>query len=125
MDNVNLKVKIYLENSQGKFMGIGVLWLLEKVRTCGSLRAAAADLGISYSKAFRMIENLEASLGTDVLDRRRGGMNRTGASLTAFGEKFISLYDDFQRECKGLLDKPFTEFSEKLEDLLEKESNRQ
>ena len=118
MDNVNLKVKIYLENAQGKFMGIGVLWLLQKVRTCGSLRAAASELGISYSKAFRMVENLEASLGTDVLERRRGGMNRSGASLTPFGEAFIRLYDDFQQECKGLLNKPFSEFGEKLEKIL-------
>ena len=118
MDNVNLKVKLYLENSQGKFMGIGVLWLLEKVRSSGSLRAAASELGISYSKAFRMVENLESSLGVEVLERRRGGMSRTGATLTPFGEAFISLYDDFQKQCKNLMDKPFSEFSEKLEKLL-------
>ena len=32
MDKINLKVKLYLENEQDKFMGIGVLWLLQKVR---------------------------------------------------------------------------------------------
>ena len=118
VDNVNLKVKLYLENSQGKFMGIGVLWLLQQVQACGSLRAAAAELGISYSKAFRMVENLETSLGVEVLERRHGGMNRSGASLTKFGESFIALYDDFQKQCKGLLDKPFSAFSEKLEKML-------
>ncbi len=54
MEKINLKVKLYLENEQDKFMGIGVLWLLQKVQECGSLRAAALDLGISYSKAFRL-----------------------------------------------------------------------
>ncbi len=119
MDNVNLKVKLYLESDKGKFMGIGVLWLLEKVKACGSLRSAAAELGISYSKAFRMVQNLETELGVEVLERKRGGMQRTGASLTRFGEDFICLYDTFQRECKVLLDKPFYDFSNKLDSMLE------
>ncbi len=119
MDNVNLKVKLYLESDKGKFMGIGVLWLLEKVKACGSLRSAASELGISYSKAFRMVQNLETELGVEVLERKRGGMQRTGASLTRFGEDFICLYDTFQRECKVLLDKPFYDFSNKLDSLLE------
>lgn len=114
MKNVNLKVKIYLESDNEKFMGIGVLWLLQKVKEFGSLRSAAAEMGISYSKAFRMIENLEASLGKEVLERRKGGVQRSGASLTAFGEQFIDLYDGFQSRCKELLEEPFREFSENL-----------
>ena len=47
MDNINLKVKLYLEDEQEKFMGIGVLWILQRIPSCGSLRAAAAEMGIS------------------------------------------------------------------------------
>lgn len=118
MDAMNLKVKLYLENGNDKFMGIGVLWLLQKVRECRSLREAAQEMGISYSKAFRMVKNLEEALGADVLARRRGGSERNGASLTPFGERFIVLYDEFQRECKELMKEPFSEFSAKLDELL-------
>ena len=118
MDNINLKVKLYLENEQGKFMGIGVLWLLQKVEACGSLRAAATEMEISYSKAFRMIENLESSVGVAVLERRKGGMQRSGAKLTPFGKTFIALYDDFQKNCKALLEKPFEKFSGQLSALV-------
>lgn len=120
MENVNLKVKIYLENENEKFMGIGVLWLLQKVSLCGSLRSAASELGISYSKAYKMIENLEASLGREVLERKKGGMNRTGASLTPFAQDFIVLYDNFQKQCKVQLEKPYNDFKEKLDELLKK-----
>ena len=122
MEKMNLKVKLYLESSQEKFMGIGVLWLLQKVKECNSLRAAAGALGISYSKAFRMIENLEASLGVSVLSRKKGGVERSGASLTEFGEKFIVLYDVFQKECKSLLECPFADFEGKLSALIEAEN---
>lgn len=121
MSNYNLKVKLYIENEEDKFMGIGVLWLLQRIEKCGSLRAAAIDLGISYSKAFKMIENLEKSLGQEVLSRRRGGASRTGASITPFGFAFMNLYDDFQRECKALLDAPFEDFCRKLEKMKERE----
>lgn len=113
----SLKVKLYLEDSQEKFMGIGVLWLLQKIEECGSLRAAALALGISYSKAFKMVENLEASLGQDVLVRKRGGVNRIGASITPFGLKFMALYDDFQNQCKALLKEPFDDFMKNLDSL--------
>ncbi len=117
MDAMNLKVKIYLENETDKFMGIGVLWLLQKVRECRSLREAATEMGISYSKAFRMVKNLESALGREVLERRKGGSDRSGASLTDFGERFIELYDNFQRRCKNLLNEPFEQFKNSLGEL--------
>ena len=120
MDNINLKVKLYLEDEQEKFMGIGVLWILQRVPVCGSLRAAAAEMGISYSKAFRMIEKLESTLRKPVLERHRGGMQRNGAKLTPFGQEFILLYDDFQRTCKSLMEEPFRKFTDELSGLVSK-----
>ena len=117
MEDYSLKVKLYLEDSQEKFMGIGVLWLLQKIEECGSLRAAALDLGISYSKAFKMVENLEAALGQRVLVRQRGGAERIGITITPFGKKFMALYDTFQQQCKALLKQPFDDFMKNLNEL--------
>lgn len=119
MNDYNLKVKLYIENEDDKFMGIGVLWLLQGIVRCGSLRAAALDLGISYSKAFKMVDNLEKALGQEVLVRRRGGASRSGVSITPFGLAFMDLYDAFQRECKALLEAPFKGFCGKLEKIKE------
>ena len=118
MDDINLKVKLYIQNGKEKFMGIGVLWVLQKTKEMGSLRAASADLGISYSKVYRMIVNLEKNLGAKVVDRRKGGSDRSGATLTEFGERFADMYDSFQRQCKALLDKPFEEFTVQMHDLI-------
>lgn len=124
MDDYSLKVKLYLEDSQEKFMGIGVLWLLQKVEECGSLRSAAINLGISYSKAFKMVENLESALGQSVLERKRGGSSRIGASLSPFGVQFVSLYDGFQKQCKQLLEEPFEDFMKNLTLLKEEFSEK-
>ena len=120
MDRMNLKLKIYLENDRDKFMGIGVLWLLQKVDGLKSLRAAANELGISYSKAFRMVENLEDSLGMKVLERRKGGSDRGGATLTDFGRAFIALYDDFQKESKALVQPRYEGFCRDLQETIDR-----
>ena len=118
MDDINLKVKLYIQNGKEKFMGIGVLWVLQKTKELKSLRAAATDLGIAYSKVYKMMVNLEKNLGVKVLDRRKGGSDRNGATLTEFGEKFAEMYDSFQQQCKALLDKPFEEFTAKMHGLI-------
>ncbi len=119
MEDINLKVKLYVQNGKEKFMGIGVLWVLQKTRELGSLRAAASDLGISYSKVYRMIVNLEDNLGVKVVDRRKGGSDRSGATLTEFGERFADVYDRFQKECKALLNEPFVKFTEEMNGLID------
>ncbi len=118
MDDLNLKVKLYIQNGSEKFMGIGVLWVLQKTQELGSLRAAANDLGISYSKVYRMIVNLEKNLGARVIERRKGGADRSGATLTEFGIRFAEMYDTFQRECKALLDPEFVKFTETMRELV-------
>ncbi|MDY4610872.1 MAG: LysR family transcriptional regulator [Sphaerochaetaceae bacterium] len=117
---MEVKVKLYLVDEEGdKFMGIGVLWLLEKIETEGSLRGSAAALGISYSKAYGMVRNLEKSLGVPVLVRKKGGASHDGATLTPFGRQFIELYRDFQAKSKKLVEGPFADFRTGLAKLLE------
>lgn len=100
-------------------MGIGVLWLLQQVHVQKSLRQAASVLGISYSKAFSMIRNLEKSLGVAVLDRRKGGSARDGATLTEFGVRFIERYASFEQDAKQQLQQSYEQFRTQLAELLE------
>lgn len=117
---MELKAKLYLVDDEGdKFMGIGVLWLLQQVEQHSSLRKAAHQLGISYSKAFGMVQHLEQKLGVAVLNRRKGGANRDGATLTEFAQEFLSLYVAFDQAAKAELVQPYGIFKEKLDALLE------
>ena len=116
---MELKTKIYLvDEEDDKFMGIGVLWLLQEVAGTQSLNKAAANLGISYTKAFNMVKNLEKALGKEVLLRKKGGSTREGATLTDFGSDFLALYDEFQQSAKKSMEAPYREFCDRLADLM-------
>ena len=95
--------------------------LLERIEETGSLLSASRSMGMSYTKARGMLEMLEESLGRPVLDRRKGGADRQGATLTPFGRKYISLYREFQREAKADARKRFDAFCASVEELMEEE----
>ncbi len=112
---MELKLKIYLVDKQDeKFMGIGVLWLLQEIAKEGSIRRGASNLGISYSKAYHMMRTLESDIGQKVLERRKGGDARYGAVITPFGERLIAIYDEFQQDVKKYANTRFDGFKDML-----------
>ena len=76
---MELDTKLYITGSDGKkYMGIGVLWLLEEIDKSKSLRSASINMGLSYSKAYGMLKRLEEEVGRPFVERKRGGASREG-----------------------------------------------
>lgn len=108
---MDLKLKIYFVDEEGdKFMGAGVLWLLQGIRRHGSILKAAEEMRLSYAKAHMMMRKLESALGRPVLCRRRGGESREGAVLTDYGQAFIDAYETYQETVRGEAEKLFDRF---------------
>ena len=76
-----------------KCFGPGVAALLRGVELLGSLRAAAQDMGMAYSKAWRILREAEDQLGFKLLASSAGGKNGGGARLTPEGERFLAAYE--------------------------------
>lgn len=120
---MELNTKIYLmDDEKEKFMGIGVLWLLESIDESSSLRQAAQKMGLSYSKAYGMITRLEENLGCPIVDRRKGGHSREGIALTPFAYRFMEMYKNFQDKVKALTSDLYVDFERDLRKLVEEEN---
>ncbi len=91
-------------------MGIGLIWLLERIRKFGSINKAAKDMGMSYAKAHRILKRLEKYLGKKILNKTIGGKDHGGAELTPFADKFVEKYDRFQRKVKDFGEMEFSKF---------------
>ncbi len=97
MKQFSCDVRVSLNDADGvPFMGIGLVWLLQRVDRFRSISEAARDMDLSYPKAIKMIKRLEEGVGQPVVLRYKGGSERGGAELTEFGAQFIARYDRVQ-----------------------------
>ena len=78
-----------------KCFGPGVAMLLERVRTLRSLRAAAMDMDMAYSKAWRIIRTAEGVFGCKHLASTIGGQHGGGAVLTGQAQRLLGAYDAY------------------------------
>lgn len=112
---MKVKVKISIVNDRDEsFMGIGLIWLLEKIKELKSIRKAAIDMDMSYAKAHRILKRLEENMGQKMLITRTGGIERGGATLTSFAEKLIIQYDEYQKKVKNYAEGEFSKFLKEL-----------
>ncbi len=85
------------ESESGSVFGRGIADLCLGVRERGSLNAAAKNMGMAYSKAWRIIKDTEAALGIQLLNRD----GAHGSELTEAGNKLLDTYltiDNMLRE---------------------------
>ena len=72
--------------------GPGKAELLEKIQHYGSLQEAAAAMGMSYSKAWKLVKSLNSAFRDTLVILHRGGKNQGGAEVTAAGASVVTLY---------------------------------
>lgn len=94
-----------------KCFGPGLVELLNGVERTGSLRSAAGEMGMAYSKAWRIMGDAEAALGYTLLEKRTGGVHGGGAALTDSARMLIAAYcgfrADMDRAAEAALNKHF------------------
>lgn len=77
-------------------IGPGKADLLERIRETGSIAAAGRSLGMSYKRAWLLIETLNATFAAPLVESHRGGAGFGGASLTAAGAQALAYYRSLQ-----------------------------
>ena len=101
MPDTNLHPAITLRlYTDRKCFGPGIAMLLRRVQTLHSLRSAAMDMNMAYSKAWTILREAEQGLGIKLLYSTTGGRNGGGAVLTEDGERLLEAYSSYERELK-------------------------
>lgn len=73
-------------------LGPGKADLLEAIERCGTIRDAANDLGMSYMRAWKLVQLMNAGFREPLVVVHRGGPARGGAELTRTGRRALRLY---------------------------------
>lgn len=87
-------------HAESLFWGPDCAQFLEMIQTTGSMLNACQCMHISYSRGWKMINEIERQLGYPLLQRSQGGTNGGGSQLTANGERFLAAFLAMQQEIR-------------------------
>lgn len=100
-----IHVRFRLDVSPACSIGPGKIALLQGIEQSGSLRRAAHNLGMSYRRAWLLVDGLNRSFTEPVTTASVGGKGGGGVKLTTLGEDLIRRY--------GMLSKRFEQIAQK------------
>jgi molybdate transport system regulatory protein len=101
---LKIAFKIWLDND-GKAFGEGPYELLKGVEATSSLNRAAQRMGMSYSKAWKLVQLIEERLGFALLEKKVGGPSGGGSHVTPGGRDLLQRYERFETEARKAMEK--------------------
>ena len=103
---MKVQCKLWLDNN-GKAFGRGPYELLKRVEETESLHQAAIQMGMSYSKAWKVIQMIEKRLGFAFLNKKVGGRSGGGSRVTLEGKAFLRRYGRFEMDVMQVIEKAY------------------
>lgn len=98
---VQLRLRVYREDEAA--LGPGRAELLARIGETASIAQAARDMGMSYMKAWKLIQSMNRCFREPLIEVRRGGKAGGTARLTATGETALGLYRQMEQESRGAI----------------------
>ena len=89
----------FLDDRGEKFFGEGPARVLRGIEQTGSLRCAARNMNMAYTKALRLMKNAEAALGFPLITSTIGGRDGGGSRITPQGKEWLSRYEQYRDAC--------------------------
>ena len=86
------------EGGSGLAIGPGKVALLEAIARTGSITSAAKALGMSYRRAWMLVDETNRCLVTPAVETASGGQHGGGSALTAAGRELVKRYRALERD---------------------------
>jgi molybdate transport system regulatory protein len=98
-DDTRLRLRILFGSNA--MLGPGKAELLEHIRETGSITAAGKRMGMSYKRAWGLVETLNATFREPVVVTARGGAAGGGARLTDTGDAVLTHYRRIEERLRA------------------------
>jgi len=95
------KLSIRIDFGPDQRIGPGKIQLLEHIAALGSIAAGGRALGMSYRRAWELVDELNGIFGRPVVTPKSGGKQGGGAALTPLGLSLISRYRAIELAASG------------------------
>jgi molybdate transport system regulatory protein len=92
MKKKEIRLRCWIDIEGAKFFGPGPAELLGHIGTFGSIAKAAKKMGMSYKKAWDLVDELNTRGRKPYVISHKGGERGGGAELTETGKRVLSMY---------------------------------
>jgi molybdate transport system regulatory protein len=97
-DSVRLMVRVAFGRRGA--LGPGKVRLIELIDQHGSITAACKEMGMSYRRAWLLVEGLKQAFREPVLTTQQGGVSGGGCHLTPYGRSILARYRELERTAR-------------------------
>ena len=84
-------------------MGPGKAELIERIASTGSISAASRAMGMSYRRAWQLVEALNKDYRERVVSTAAGGARGGGARVTPFGLRVLAEYRAMEEKASAAI----------------------
>ena len=95
-------------------MGPGKAELIERIAQTGSISAAARAMGMSYRRAWQLVEALNQAYREPVVDTAVGGARGGGARVTPFGKRLVARFHAMEDKASAAIAADLRRFAKQL-----------
>jgi molybdate transport system regulatory protein len=103
MAEINIETRFWIEKNGQTFLGSGRISLLEEIIKTGSISKAAKGLGMSYKKAWELVDKMNSIADSPLVIKETGGKNGGGTLLTEKGKSIVTEFRKLEAENRLFL----------------------
>lgn len=85
-------------------IGPGKADLLEGIQACGSIAAAGRAMGMSYKRAWLLVESMNRCFTAPLVEATKGGRSGGGARLSILGVEVLVRYRHMEAVTKSAIE---------------------
>lgn len=82
-------------------LGPGKVDLLDHIARTGSISAAARDMGMSYRRAWLLVDTMNRCFRDDLIETATGGPGGGGARITPLGREVLKRYRAMETKAQA------------------------
>lgn len=109
---LEVRSRIWITSEDGNtYLGSGRVQLLKAIDEHGSISKAAKEMKMSYKKAWKMVNAMNAAGDEVLVNPTSGGAGGGGTTLSEAGKEAIVLFTKLSEQHSAFLEKEFNELN--------------